>query len=71
MCPSRGGYTSPRSNAIAPMPSLQIINQFFDKIIRIVHFWGGDIIKFSGDALTIVWPVDDEDENEDGATFIC
>ncbi|XP_026192791.1 uncharacterized protein LOC34622195 [Cyclospora cayetanensis] len=40
-----------------------IINQFFDKIIRIVHFWGGDIIKFSGDALTIVWPVDDE-ENE-------
>ncbi|KAL8273282.1 hypothetical protein Esti_002783 [Eimeria stiedai] len=39
-----------------------IINQFFDRIIRIVHFWGGDIIKFSGDALTIVWPVDDDDE---------
>ncbi|KAL8452190.1 hypothetical protein Emed_001497 [Eimeria media] len=39
-----------------------IINQFFDKIIHIVHFWGGDIIKFSGDALTIVWPVDDDDE---------
>lgn len=44
----------------------QIINQFFDKIIRIVHFWGGDIIKFSGDALTIVWPVDDEDDDDDG-----
>ncbi|KAL8431561.1 hypothetical protein Efla_000607 [Eimeria flavescens] len=43
-----------------------IINQFFDKIIRIVHFWGGDIIKFSGDALTIVWPVDDDDEEQDG-----
>ncbi|CDJ50308.1 hypothetical protein, conserved [Eimeria brunetti] len=41
-----------------------IINQFFDKIIRIVHFWGGDIIKFSGDAMTVVWPVDDEDEED-------
>ncbi|CDI73907.1 adenylate cyclase, putative [Eimeria praecox] len=41
-----------------------IINQFFDKIIRIVHFWGGDIIKFSGDALTVVWPVDDEEEGD-------
>lgn len=44
--------------------TLQIINQFFDKIIRIVHFWGGDIIKFSGDALTVVWPVDDEEEED-------
>ncbi|CDJ34954.1 LOW QUALITY PROTEIN: adenylate cyclase, putative [Eimeria mitis] len=49
---------------------LQIINKFFDKIIRIVHFWGGDIIKFSGDALTVVWPVDDEEEEDrrDAAT---
>ncbi|PFH35735.1 putative adenylate cyclase [Besnoitia besnoiti] len=37
-----------------------IINHFFDKIIKIVHYWGGDVIKFSGDAMTIVWPVDDE-----------
>lgn len=43
---------------------LQIINKFFDKIIRIVHFWGGDIIKFSGDALTVVWPVDDEEDED-------
>ena len=50
---------------------LQIINQFFDKIIRIVHFWGGDIIKFSGDALTIVWPVDDEEQDDDGTHVIC
>ncbi|PHJ17195.1 adenylate, partial [Cystoisospora suis] len=42
-----------------------IINQFFDKIIKIVHYWGGDIIKFSGDAMTIVWPVDDEEKDEE------
>ncbi|KAL8452314.1 hypothetical protein Emag_002433 [Eimeria magna] len=47
-----------------PLFVLQIINQFFDRIIHIVHFWGGDIIKFSGDALTIVWPVDDDDEGD-------
>lgn len=35
------------------------INNFFAPLIQIVNFWGGDVIKFSGDALTIVWPVDD------------
>lgn len=38
----------------------ECINNFFAPLIQIVNFWGGDIIKFSGDALTIVWPVDDD-----------
>lgn len=58
-------------DVIVLMHSFQIINQFFDKIIRIVHFWGGDIIKFSGDALTIVWPVDDEDDDGNGTHIVC
>ncbi|KAF8821133.1 putative adenylate cyclase [Cardiosporidium cionae] len=36
------------------------VNSFFDPLIRILRRWGGDIIKFSGDAVTVVWPVDDE-----------
>lgn len=36
-----------------------IINKFFKSLIEIVHYWGGDIIKFAGDALTIIWGCDD------------
>eukprot|EP00929_Paragymnodinium_shiwhaense_P070045 TRINITY_DN3541_c0_g1_i4.p1 TRINITY_DN3541_c0_g1~~TRINITY_DN3541_c0_g1_i4.p1 ORF type:complete len:1610 (-),score=331.44 TRINITY_DN3541_c0_g1_i4:39-4868(-) len=32
------------------------LNDFFGPVIEIVAKHGGDIIKFSGDALTIVWP---------------
>eukprot|EP00928_Gymnodinium_smaydae_P033690 TRINITY_DN24068_c0_g2_i1.p1 TRINITY_DN24068_c0_g2~~TRINITY_DN24068_c0_g2_i1.p1 ORF type:complete len:1203 (-),score=184.12 TRINITY_DN24068_c0_g2_i1:187-3795(-) len=35
------------------------INGFFGPVIDIVHQHGGDIIKFSGDALTIVWVAED------------
>eukprot|EP00923_Selenidium_pygospionis_P005600 GHVN01009476.1.p1 GENE.GHVN01009476.1~~GHVN01009476.1.p1 ORF type:complete len:2152 (-),score=368.99 GHVN01009476.1:289-6744(-) len=38
----------------------ECINKFFTPLIQIVQYWGGDIIKFSGDAVTIVWPVDHE-----------
>lgn len=41
------------------------INAFFGPLIQIVSYWGGDIIKFSGDAITIVWPVDDVASTED------
>ncbi|EZG70692.1 adenylate/guanylate cyclase [Gregarina niphandrodes] len=36
-----------------------VINDFFTSLIQIINFWGGDIIKFAGDAVTIVWGVDD------------
>jgi hypothetical protein len=35
----------------------QIINNFFTILIDVVEKYGGDIIKFSGDALTIIFPV--------------
>eukprot|EP00923_Selenidium_pygospionis_P012137 GHVN01020641.1.p1 GENE.GHVN01020641.1~~GHVN01020641.1.p1 ORF type:complete len:2039 (+),score=278.32 GHVN01020641.1:106-6222(+) len=43
----------------------ECINNFFTPLIEIISLWGGDIIKFSGDALTIVWPLD-EDKDADG-----
>ncbi|OII72137.1 uncharacterized protein cubi_01470 [Cryptosporidium ubiquitum] len=41
----------------------ECINNFFTPLIQIIHYWGGDIIKFSGDAICVVWPVDDESIN--------
>jgi hypothetical protein len=34
------------------------INQFFSKILGIVETYHGDVVKFCGDALLIVWPID-------------
>eukprot|EP00854_Cymbomonas_tetramitiformis_P010650 gene10650-12597_t len=34
-----------------------VINDFFGRLIQITEKYGGDIVKFSGDALTIVFPV--------------
>lgn len=34
------------------------LNGFFDPLIEIVVRYGGDVLKFSGDALTIIWPGD-------------
>ena len=34
----------------------QILNVYFGRIIDIVEFWGGDVVKFAGDALIALWP---------------
>lgn len=34
------------------------INAYFKKLIDIVHKYGGDVVKFAGDALYIVWQVE-------------
>jgi class 3 adenylate cyclase len=34
------------------------INNYFSKMLSIVEKWGGDVVKFAGDALFIVWPTD-------------
>ena len=33
------------------------INAFFTEMITVIERYGGDVIKFSGDALTVVFPV--------------
>lgn len=34
------------------------INSYFSKIIDVVDKWGGDVVKFAGDALYIIWRLD-------------
>lgn len=33
-----------------------VINDYFSKMLDIVDKWDGDVVKFAGDALFIVWP---------------
>ncbi|SCM25280.1 adenylyl cyclase beta, putative [Plasmodium berghei] len=33
------------------------LNKFFNILIKIIDSWGGDIIKFSGDAVMVIWPL--------------
>ena len=33
----------------------RVVNDFFGRVIEIIHAHGGDIVKFAGDALTIIW----------------
>jgi len=37
----------------------QVLNVYFGYLIEIVQSYGGDVIKFSGDAVTILWPMAD------------
>ena len=50
----------------------KILNDFFDPLLRLVDLWGGDVIKFSGDALTIIWPICDiENASKDLDEAVC
>ncbi|ETB62314.1 hypothetical protein YYC_00915 [Plasmodium yoelii 17X] len=33
------------------------LNKFFNILIKIIDSWEGDIIKFSGDAVMVIWPL--------------
>jgi class 3 adenylate cyclase len=35
----------------------RILNQYFGQLIDIIHKYGGDVVKFAGDALIAVWPI--------------
>ena len=41
----------------------QVINSYFEKIVKIVHTFEGDVLKFAGDALLVQWKQDNEDTN--------
>lgn len=45
------------SSASGAESMCRIINNFFTVLIDVVQLYGGDVIKFSGDALTVVFPV--------------
>jgi class 3 adenylate cyclase/tetratricopeptide (TPR) repeat protein len=41
-----------------------VLNEYFGRIIDIIHAYGGDVVKFAGDAVIAVWPI----ESESGTT---
>src|SRR5215216_1799918 len=36
----------------------RILNEYFGQLIDIIHEYGGDVVKFAGDAVIAVWPID-------------
>jgi class 3 adenylate cyclase len=39
------------------------INNFFDLLIAIVYSWGGDVVKFAGDSIYIIWKMSEQTVN--------
>src|SRR5215207_4237360 len=35
----------------------RILNQYFGQLIDIIYEYGGDVMKFAGDALIAIWPI--------------
>ncbi len=38
-----------------------IINQLFEPIVQVIYRYGGDVVNFAGDGMTVIWPQDDSD----------
>ena len=39
----------------------RILNEYFGQLIDIIHDYGGDVVKFAGDAVIAVWPIVPDD----------
>jgi len=39
----------------------RILNEYFGQLIDIIHEYGGDVVKFAGDAVIAVWPIVSDD----------
>src|SRR5512145_1836590 len=39
----------------------RILNEYFGQLIDIIHDYGGDVVKFAGDAVIAVWPIKADD----------
>lgn len=50
----------------------RILNEYFGQLIDIIHDYGGDVVKFAGDAVIAVWPIvaDDLAAGGTGATVL-
>jgi class 3 adenylate cyclase/tetratricopeptide (TPR) repeat protein len=36
----------------------RILNEYFGELIEIAHAYGGDVVKFAGDAVIAIWPLE-------------
>lgn len=46
------------------------MNRYMESIVKGLSKYGGDIIKFVGDAMIVVWPRDNKSKNTD-LTSVC
>ncbi len=46
----------------------RVLNEYFGQLIDIVHEYGGDVVKFAGDAVIAVWNVPSEDGKPDSVS---
>src|SRR6266487_2779928 len=46
----------------------RILNDYFGKIIDVVHEYGGDVVKFAGDALIVIWRIGSSSGTADSAS---
>ncbi len=46
----------------------RILNEYFGRLIDIIHEYGGDVVKFAGDALIAIWPVASSSGTVDSVT---
>ena len=44
----------------------RILNEYFGQLIDIIHDYGGDVVKFAGDAVIAVWPILPDDLSAGG-----
>jgi len=45
----------------------RILNEYFGQLIDIIHDYGGDVVKFAGDAVIAVWPIISASTPEEGS----
>ncbi len=45
----------------------RILNEYFGQLIDIIHQYGGDVVKFAGDAVIAVWPIVSDGIAEEGS----
>jgi class 3 adenylate cyclase len=57
------GFTS-LSNAVGVDDFQSIVNSYFASVIDIVDAYEGDVVKFAGDALQIIWKLEMFDDND-------
>ena len=41
----------------------EFLNQYFSQLVRIIYRSGGDVLKFAGDAMIVLWPEATADES--------
>src|SRR6266545_1814227 len=46
----------------------RILNEYFGQLIDIIHEYGGDVVKFAGDAVIAVWNIVSDSEEADSVS---